>query len=258
MTDRPLSIRALLWTVLASAPGSTKSDRARWELEHELMGLLRRRGLRSVERAIKHAKPRLPLSLRREKGVRIWSARDDTAGGDLRIGVTNTGPVKSTSVMWTPVPPPPSPAESRTHALQTRFYDRYMSIVGIAYADPPGRLSRADKLILTIGEFEADVNNGGFSQFLSNKGRRRAGATVRALEQIQAPRTAAMLSTALAHSQDDARLGKLDTRFYKVPEDLAVRTMMALGLTTPEAPEGDRPTKRAGPAGSWRRRRRRA
>jgi hypothetical protein len=115
--------------------------------------------------------------------------------------------------------------------LQAEFYERYMAAVTRAYADPPGRLARPDKLILIIGEFEADVNNGGFSQFLFNKGRRRARATVTALEQIRAPKTAAMLTTALAHPSDEERLGKLDDRFYKVPEDLAVRTMKSLGVT---------------------------
>ena len=43
--------------------------------------------------------------------------------------------------------------------------------------------------------------------------------------------TAAMLTSALAHPKDERRLGKLDDRFYKVPEDLAVRTMKSLGAT---------------------------
>jgi hypothetical protein len=90
-----------------------------------------------------------------------------------------------------------------------------------------------------IGEFEADVNNGGFSQFLLNKGRRRALATVGALRKIRAPKTAAMLRSALAHPTEAELLVKLDDRFYKVPEDLAVKTMESLGVNRGVKPATD-------------------
>ena len=62
------------------------------------------------------------------------------------------------------------------------------------------------------------MNNGGFSQYLHNKGRRRAQSAVRALEAIGARKTSVMLRKALSRSPD---LDALDKRFYAAPEDLA-------------------------------------
>jgi hypothetical protein len=193
------------------------------------MRLLHGGGLRSVEDAVTTAGVDWLSPLVQQPNARVWSGRSDKANADLRISVMDEGLVKSTLVSWVVVPPAPAPPRTRVHRLQAEFYDRYMAAVRIAHADPPGRLPRAERLILTIGEFEADVNNGGFGQFLFNKGRRRATETVRALKRIRAPKTAAMLASALAHPDDDTRLGKLADRFYEVPEDLAVKTMLSVG-----------------------------
>ena len=221
----------LLRAVISSPPGSRKSDRARRELEHILMRLLHGGGIPAAERAIHSAGIGWLSTSIQQPGAHVWLGRHDDARADLRISLTDDELVKSTLVSWTAVPPPPEPPRSRTQKLQAQFYERYLAVGRVAYANPPGRLSRKDKLLLTIGEFEADVNNGGFSQFLFNKGRRRALATVRALRKIGAPKTAAMLTSALAHPKDETRLGKLDDRFFKAPEDLAVRTMKSLGAT---------------------------
>lgn len=203
------------------------------------MRLLHGGGIRAVERAIRSAGIGWLSTSVRQPGARVWSGRNDKARADLRISLTDDQLIKSTSVTWMAVPPPPKLAETRTHRLQAQFYERYLAAGKIAYADPPGRLPRHDKLILTIGEFEADVNNGGFSQFLLNKGRRRALATVSALRKIRAPKTAAMLGSALAHPTDAELLVKLDDRFYKVPEDLAVKTMESLGVNRGAKPATD-------------------
>ena len=195
------------------------------------MRLLHGGGIPAAERAIHSARIGWLSTSVQQPGAHVWSGRSEEARADLRIGLTDHELVKSTSVSWRAAPPPATPPQTRSHRLQAQFYERYMAAAKLAYADPPGRLSRTDKLLLTIGDFEADVNNGGFSQFLFNKGRRRALATVRALRKIGAPKTAAMLTSALAHPKDETRLGKLDDRFYKVPEDLAVRTMKSLGAT---------------------------
>jgi Domain of unknown function (DUF4375) len=221
----------LIRAVIASPPDARKSDQARRDLEHLLMRLLVGSGIPAVESAIQSTSIGWLKTLVQEPGTHVWSGRDDKAHADLRISLTEDGFMKSTWVSWRAVPPPPGPPKGLTQKLQAQFYDRYVAVGKVAYADPPGRLSRTDKLLLTIGEFEADVNNGGFSQFLFNKGRRRALATVTALKKIGAPKTAAMLASALAHPKDETRLGKLDDRFYKVPEDLAVRTMKSLGVT---------------------------
>jgi hypothetical protein len=115
-------------------------------------------------------------------------------------------------------------AQRARHAVQEAFYARYMAAGRVAYGGPGGyqRLMRADRLLLLVGELEADVNNGGFSQYLLNKGRRRARRAVEALDTIGARRTARMLEAALRNAADDTALAKLDERFYEAPEDLAV------------------------------------
>jgi hypothetical protein len=78
-----------------------------------------------------------------------------------------------------------------------------------------------------VGEFEADVNNGGFGQYLGNKGRKRAGEALHALRSIGAKRTADMLASALAPGASDETLERTDKRFYNSAEDLALLTVRA-------------------------------
>jgi hypothetical protein len=123
-----------------------------------------------------------------------------------------------------------TPGQQKRAAVQEAFYARYNAAAERAYATPPRRISAEERRILLVGEFEADVNNGGFSQYLSNKGRARAKETARVLSAINAPKTAALLNRALA-SAEDADLGALDDRFYRSREDLATLSMHALDRT---------------------------
>jgi hypothetical protein len=70
-------------------------------------------------------------------------------------------------------------------------------------------------------ELEADVNNGGFAQYLDNKGRRRAGEALRALRRVGARATARLLEDALRPELPQAARRRLDDRFYEGREDLA-------------------------------------
>ena len=130
--------------------------------------------------------------------------------------------------MWKALPKPLSPAQAKKKNIQDAFYARYMAAGQRAYATPPQRISHEDHRILLVGEFEADVNNGGFSQYLGNKGRTRAAKTAAILLEIGAKKTAAMLDEALRASADEAALSKLDDRFYRGGEDLAILSMKAL------------------------------
>jgi Domain of unknown function (DUF4375) len=116
------------------------------------------------------------------------------------------------------------------HALQGAFYARYMAVGQKAYRDPRYRLALPDRLVLLIGELEADVNNGGFDQYLHNKGRRRALATLAALRTVGARKIADMLKKAMAPGTSPEQRSALDERFYKVPEDLAVLAARHVGL----------------------------
>ncbi|MBI1737571.1 MAG: DUF4375 domain-containing protein [Candidatus Rokubacteria bacterium] len=123
-----------------------------------------------------------------------------------------------------------TPRQRRIHAIQEAFYAKYMAAGARAYAKGrPRRLDRGDRLALLIGELEADVNNGGFAQYLDNKGRRRAREALRALTQVGARRTAAMLAAAMAPGVTERQLAALDDRFSRVPEDLAVYVMRHVG-----------------------------
>jgi hypothetical protein len=104
--------------------------------------------------------------------------------------------------------------------LQAAFYSRYESLAG----KENGRLTRRDRTVLLVGEFEADVNNGGFGQYLGNKGVDRARETLGYLVAIGAKRTAGWLSAALA-TRNRQTLDGLDEQFYEKPEDLASLVM---------------------------------
>ena len=121
-------------------------------------------------------------------------------------------------------------AELERDAIQKRYYERYMAIGRRAYADPPGRISAMERRLLLVGELEADVNNGGFSQYLSNKGPRRARAALAALKAIGAKKTAGMLAAAMTPGASAARLDALDRRFYAAPDDLATLAARHAGL----------------------------
>jgi Domain of unknown function (DUF4375) len=110
--------------------------------------------------------------------------------------------------------------------LHHAFYARYLSVGDKAYS--PGskaRIAGADRLVLLIGELEANVNHRGFAQYLARKGRRRAESALRALTTVGATRTANMLSAALAPAVSPSRLTVLDRRFSYSREDLPALTM---------------------------------
>ena len=115
-----------------------------------------------------------------------------------------------------------------------------MTVGQKAYTDSSYRLTPPDRLLLLIGELEADVNNGGFDQYLGNKGRRRALAALAALLMVGARKTADMLKKAMAPGTSPEERSALDERFYKVPEDLAVLAARRVGLG-PSPPLFSRP-----------------
>jgi hypothetical protein len=109
-----------------------------------------------------------------------------------------------------------SPGQKAALRMQEAFYKRYEGLAGRENA----HLTRRDRATLLIGEFEADVNNGGFDQYLGNKGVERARETLGYLVAIGAKRTARWLSAALAPRRTRRALEKLDEQFYERPEDL--------------------------------------
>lgn len=121
-----------------------------------------------------------------------------------------------------------TPRQARIDRLQKAFYSRCMEIGQAFYKGERKRLGREESLVLLIGELEADVNNGGFSQYLGNKGRPRAKAALAALRAVGARRTAALLKAALAPGIPEESLSTLDDRFRLSTEDLAALTVTRL------------------------------
>ncbi|NLI48157.1 MAG: DMP19 family protein [Acidobacteria bacterium] len=112
-----------------------------------------------------------------------------------------------------------SPAQRRAAKLQAEFYRRYERL-----APDGGELATDDRLVQLVGELEADVNNGGFGQYLGNKGAARAREALACLFAIGAGQTAGWLQAALEGSGAED-LSRLDQEFYEGAEDLAALAM---------------------------------
>jgi hypothetical protein len=230
----PARLARLLGKLTTLRVSSPQTRRLKAQIEHVLMQILRRRGLGAVERAIAalNAGDRRLALAGKHLGGRAW--REDLGRRILEIAVTTTRSFRSTSVRYrSNVREQLTPRQRGVERVQQAFYARYMSIGQRAYTDSRHRLAPADRLILLIGELEADVNNGGFDQYLRNKGRGRAGAALSALRAVGARRTARMLEKALAPTTTAAQRTALGVSFYRVPEDLPVLTARHVGLHEP-------------------------
>jgi len=113
-----------------------------------------------------------------------------------------------------------SKAQKRAARLQAEFYRRYERL-----APGDGALAPDDRLVQLVGEFEADVNNGGFGQYLSNKGAARAREALACLSAIGAKRTTRWLTSALEGRRGQDGLARLDQQFCEKAEDLASLAM---------------------------------
>ncbi|HUQ74424.1 MAG TPA: DUF4375 domain-containing protein [Burkholderiales bacterium] len=214
----------ILKALVESKPGSPKSAELRAAANHAVMKTLESGGLPAVERLVKTLNARGHRLEPTDTGAgrRWWREEHDGNVFELRVWSSRASKMGSLHYYRLRKPKTLTRAQLVLQAEQQRFYDRYREVGQKAYRDPRYRLSAVDRRLLLVGELEADVNNGGFSQYLHNKGRRRAGSAVIALVAIGARKTAAMLEQALRPGVSEARLAELDDRFYRVPEDLAV------------------------------------
>jgi hypothetical protein len=202
------------------------------ELEHLLMRITGAGGLRAAARAVAalNARDRRLVLVQKGASMRTW--REELGGRrTLEIQLVVNRVFRSALVRHQVVPKVRvTPRQRAIHAVQEAFYARYMKIGQQAYRDPRRRLAPDDRLVLLVGELEADVNNGGFFQYLDNKGRRRARAALAALRKVGARKTARMLVTAMAPRTTAPQRSALDARFYDAPEDLALLTARRVGL----------------------------
>lgn len=231
----PARWASLLRKLTVLRPRSPEARAIEARLERLLMGIVGGGGLRAVDRAIAavNARGRRLALVGKHAAGRKWR-EELVEGRTLEIDVIAGQIYRSTHVEYRRVRKPRLTPRQRTiQALQEAFYGRYTAVGQRAYRDPRYRLAPADRLVLLIGELEADVNNGGFDQYLGNKGRRRARAALAALRAVGARKTASMLAKAMAPRATPEQLSALDARFYQVPEDLAVLAAKRAGLKPP-------------------------
>jgi len=217
------SLPALVDSLIAVAPGTPAAEQSRHAIESLLMNALnsggREAGEKLLESLVAHgyalerldALPciwRVPISSPRV--LEIWFT-----GGDKPVVA---------AVSYRVGKPWGSKAQKKAVKLQAEFYRRHELL---ALSD--GALPPDDRLIQLVGEFEADVNNGGFGQYLSNKGAARAREALECLSAIGAKRTTRWLTLALEGRRGKDGLARLDQQFSEKAEDLASLAMTYIG-----------------------------
>lgn len=221
--------------LIRARPRSRESARVKMAMEKAIMGEVKRRGqpaaARIVEGLIAAGFPFVQEERFHDRKKRVsyvrWRLPLERRAIHLSANVNSL--FRSVSVTSWPARTL-TKKELAKHELQQRFYARYDAVARAAYGPRPPRLASKDRIVLLVGELEADVNNGGFSQYLFNKDRRRRLAALKALRAIGAVKTARLLSAAMSPRATEKELSRLDNQFYEVPEDLALLAVPVLGL----------------------------
>jgi hypothetical protein len=197
--------------------------REKMRLERALMDAMAREGLRGAERLVaRMAREGQSFRLlQKGNGYRRW-ARALGEAREIEVSVWSHHGSRMASVQMKDTEPIRLTArQAHVDGLQRAFYARYMAIGEKAHAAKPQSLTPIERRLLLVGDLEAGVSNGGFSTYLSNKGRRIARSAMAALEAIGARRTARIVEKALAPGIGESGLGKLDDLFCSGPDDLA-------------------------------------
>jgi hypothetical protein len=221
------SFQKLLEQLLRLKPGSRRAEKLRAELTHRLMSVVRAEGLRGVQRLVKRLTSTTSLELEFARGsVRAW--RHIVADRVLVLQTLTDRSLKSATILYSQAPPPLGPKARARKAVQDRFYSRYDEVGPAGASRMTRRPSAADRLVRVIGDLEADVNNGGFDQYISNKGRAQARRAAKSLHSIGARRTGRLLEAALALPPESLQFERLDKAFYRSSEDLPSLVMRHL------------------------------
>jgi hypothetical protein len=221
MADHTLG--TLVDRLLACAPGTAEAESEQHAIESLLMAALRGGGRPGGEQLVASLATHGYVLERLDALPCMWRVVIPRPRV-LEIWFTGAPPVVA-ALSYREGRPWGTKAQKRAARLQAAFYARYEKL------DPEAEaLSPHDRTILLIGELEADVNNGGFGQYLGNKGEARAREALKHLSAIGARRTARWLTAALAPAADDG-LQKLDQEFLARPEDLASLVMAHIEKT---------------------------
>lgn len=227
-------LAGLIDRLLRQAPRSAKANELRHHISNQFMRTISHGGQRAAERTIAALRSRGYAfePIQQPAPIRGWKHSVPEASGASRVLTVTTQATRhirsSHAAYAIERPLRLTKSQREKQLLREVFYADYMRIGQRVYrARLAPRLSARDRTILLIGELEADVNNGGFDQYLGNKGRRRAGSALKALDAVGARATARLLASALEQPGNAEHLGLLDARFGK--DDLPVLVMRHLG-----------------------------
>jgi hypothetical protein len=222
-----LSFQERLRQLVALKPGGRAAEKLRAELTDVLMRIVRTRGLPGVQRLVKQLTSTTSLDPVFASGsVRAW--RHTVADRVLVLQTLTGRSMKDATILYSETPRTPGPKARLRHAVQERFYARYNQVGPAGSSRMTRRPYAADRLVRVIGDLEADVNNGGFDQYLCNKGRPQARRAAKCLQRIGARRTGRLLESALGLPPNSPRFERLDKAFYRSAEDLPTLVMRHL------------------------------
>jgi len=213
------SLPALMGRLLTCTPGTSEAEAPQRAIESLLMAALREGGRTGGEKLVESLADSGYVLERLDALPCMWRVKIPRPRV-LEIWFTGGEHPVVAALSYREGRPWGTKAQKRAARLQAEFYKRYQSIDPEASA-----LSPHDRMVLLIGELEADINNGGFGQYLDNKGEARAREALGHLSTIGAKRTARWLTAALAPTADPSDLEKLDQEFFERAEDLASLVM---------------------------------
>jgi hypothetical protein len=132
------------------------------------------------------------------------------------------------------------------------------AFVALVSSDPSEPFTREQSAAALVFWYESEVKNGGHHQYFSNRGLSEAMDAIEALQELNAPRHALVLSSALASIRGSASLvpisvteyvataqedpfGQFDRAFHEAspPLRVAMEAYLALHLSAFVALEGD-------------------
>lgn len=217
MWDLPLP--DLVAALVAAEPGTSAAEMRQRAIESRLMAALRSGGRRAGEALVESLAAHGWELERLDLLPCLWRVRIPPPRV-LEIWFTG-GDSPSVAALSFRVGKPSGGRRQKTAARrQAEFYRRYE-----ASSPRDETLEGEDRWIQLVGELEAEVNNGGFGQYLGNKGEARAREALACLRTVGAKRTARWLDAALAADGDPATLGRLDDEALAAPEDLPSLTI---------------------------------
>jgi hypothetical protein len=230
-----------------SGPDISNADSLRWQLEEALLPVVAGQGAAGLADAIAALNQYgHELRLTEQRGMlHEYSEVLNDGGRRLRISGYISDDLTAVSVSFESLEAPAlTDEERRAEELRARFYKKFMTL-GRHGVERYPTLSEADRVIYCVGLLEAEVNNGGFSQYVWNTEGVLAHETLNVLFAIDATDVASLLEKAMNLFPEPAgrdrkawlaqleamdakhgrQLNRLDDRFYDTDDDLSVLAM---------------------------------